>query len=167
MLTNHLPEAAAEYGKLPPTGQWSLTGRALLAGTSGDRGTSERLLKELTARFGDTSSFNRAKVFALWKQPDLAFVELRKTVAARSSLLATLKVDPFLGPLRSDALTAILQRHVFEDEEGQRDSVTSALQQDKYSLETLIQIAETAQSEYFNLWNSTSPDVSDAISVPA
>ena len=84
------------------------------------------------------------------------------------NLLGTLyQVTRHLGPLRSDALVAILQRHVFEDEDGNRDSVVSALQQGKYSLETLLAIAETAQAEYSNQWNSTSPDVSDAISVPA
>lgn len=89
------------------------------------------------------------------------------TPRTRKLLVTLYQVVRHLGPLRSDALTAILQRHVFEDEEGRRDSVVSALQQEKYSMETLIQIAEAAQAEYNNQWNSSAPDVSDAISVPA
>jgi hypothetical protein len=89
------------------------------------------------------------------------------TPRTRKLLVTLYQVVRHLGPLRSDALLAILQLHVLEDEEGRRDSVVSALQQDKYALETLIQIAETAHKEYSNQWNSTSPDVSDAISVSA
>lgn len=89
------------------------------------------------------------------------------TPRTRKRLATLFQVVRHLGPLRSDALLAILQRHVFEDEEGRRDSVVSALQQDKYPLEILIQIAETAGREYSNQWSSTSPDVPDAIAVSA
>lgn len=89
------------------------------------------------------------------------------TPRTQKRLVVLYRVIQHLGPLRSDALLAILQRHVFEDEEGRRDSVVSALQQDKYPFEILIQIAETAHKEYSNQWSSTSPDVSDAIAVSA
>lgn len=89
------------------------------------------------------------------------------TPRTRTRLAILFQIVRHLGPLRSDALLAILQRHVFEDEEGRRDSVVSALQQEKYPLPILFQIAEMAHREYSEQWNSTSPDVSDAISVSA
>jgi hypothetical protein len=77
------------------------------------------------------------------------------------------QVVRFLGPLRSEALLAILQLQVFEDEEGRRDSVISALQQDKYPLELLIQIAELGVKKYSSQWNLNSPDITDDASVSA
>lgn len=89
------------------------------------------------------------------------------TPRTRSRLGMLYKVVRHLGPLRPDALNAILQQHVFEDEDGKRDSVVSAIQQNKYELNILIQIAEKAKAEFTAQWNSTTPDIADVDSIPA
>ena len=50
--------------------------------------------------------------------------------------------------LRREAILEILQAQVFQDLQGRTDSVVSALHQDKYPIETLIQIAEISYRLY-------------------
>ncbi|MGK5082684.1 hypothetical protein WDW37_05205 [Bdellovibrionota bacterium FG-1] len=53
-----------------------------------------------------------------------------------------------LGILRPQAIYAIIQTHVFPDLQDRMDSVVSALQQDKYPIETLSHIAELSLKKY-------------------
>ncbi len=89
------------------------------------------------------------------------------TPRTRNRLGALFQVVRDLGPLPSEALLEILQRQVFEDESGRRDSVVSALQQEKYPIEVLLQIAEMANQEYRTRWVSNMPDMRDALSLSA
>ncbi len=89
----------------------------------------------------------------------------RLTPKTRMKLLSLYQVVRELGGLRSEVLLDILQRHVFEDEEGRKDSVISAIQQEKYSLTTLRQIAEMARETQHQQYLSQYPDVSDALAV--
>ena len=50
--------------------------------------------------------------------------------------------------LRREAILEIIQAQVFRDLQGRMDSVISALHQDKYPIETLIQIAEISYRLY-------------------
>lgn len=68
-----------------------------------------------------------------------------------------------LGPLRPEVLIVILETPVFEDEDGLRYSVLSGLERDKYPLEILLQIADTARREYIEEWRRAPADVSDAL----
>ncbi len=92
---------------------------------------------------------------------------LELTQGTRSSLVNLVEVIKHIGALKTDAMMDILQRHVFEDEQGRRDSVASSIQQDKYPLDTLREIAEIARDEYHEQYVATSPDVSSAVSVSA
>lgn len=53
-----------------------------------------------------------------------------------------------LGLYRESAIFEVIQSHVFPDLEERMDSVVSALQQDKYPLETLIHIMELSLKRY-------------------
>lgn len=53
-----------------------------------------------------------------------------------------------LGILRPEAIYEIIQAHVFPDLQDRMDSVISALQQDKYPVETLSHIAELSMKKY-------------------
>ena len=50
--------------------------------------------------------------------------------------------------LKPEALFEILEAHVYEDYLGRLDSVSSAISQQKYSQETLLEIAEIAYGRY-------------------
>ena len=64
------------------------------------------------------------------------------------------------GGLRSELLMDMLQRHIFEDEDGRKDSIVSAIQEGKYSLETLREIAALALDEQRKQQMKKYPDVS-------
>lgn len=85
------------------------------------------------------------------------------TPRTRARLVNLVAVIQHIGALRTDALLDILQRHVFADEAGRRDSVVSAIQQEKYPLETLKDIAEIARDEYHEHFLASSPDLSSAV----
>ncbi len=53
-----------------------------------------------------------------------------------------------LGILRPEAIYEVIQAHVFPDLQDRMDSVISALQQDKYPIETLAHIAELSLKKY-------------------
>ena len=50
--------------------------------------------------------------------------------------------------LKTEALFYVLETQVYKDHRGNRDSVLSALRQDKYSYETLQEIAALAYEHY-------------------
>ncbi|PWU19946.1 MAG: hypothetical protein C5B49_05110 [Bdellovibrio sp.] len=85
------------------------------------------------------------------------------TPKTKKKLLSLYEVVRELGTLKSEALLDVLQRHVFEDENGRKDSVVSAIQADKYSFDTLRQIAALARETQHQHHLSQYPDVSDAI----
>lgn len=53
-----------------------------------------------------------------------------------------------LGTHRPAMIYEVLNLHIFADRKGRKDSVVSALQQDKYELETLRNIAILALRQY-------------------
>lgn len=89
------------------------------------------------------------------------------TPKTKTKLVSLYQVVIENGGLRSELLMDMLQRHVFEDEDGRKDSVVSATQEGKYSLETLREIAALALDEQRKQQMKKYPDVSDAITVPA
>ena len=57
-------------------------------------------------------------------------------------------VVEMLGSYRPEMIHSVLHLHAFEDRRGRKDSVVSALQQDKYESEMLEQIAGLALKQY-------------------
>jgi len=100
-------------------------------------GSSQRMVANLLNLEPHTLSKNREKLLE----------DLTPRTGTRLSALFYLIVRKFVL-LRSDAIIEILQSHVFPDIHGRMDSVISALQQDKYPLETLTHIAELSQKRY-------------------
>lgn len=110
LLLRRYPQAAAEYAKLPDDHILGLTGRAALAGVTGQAAQSDELLGALQARYGDSSAYRKAQVHGLRGQADLAAAELERSFVLRSPGLAGLKVDPFIDPVRGDRRIAEIIR---------------------------------------------------------
>jgi phytoene/squalene synthetase len=89
------------------------------------------------------------------------------TPKTKKKLISLYQMVREISSLRDEVIMAILQRHVFEDEDGRKDSVISAIQQDKYDLDILQQILETAQVQVQKQQLKKYPDVSDAVTVSA
>ena len=81
----------------------SITGVALLAARSGNRDLALAKLAELRQRDGDMANFQYALIYAQVGDKDAAFTALDRAWELRDSSLLSVKVDPFLDPLRSDS----------------------------------------------------------------
>ena len=94
--------AARAFDLLPADNMRRLTGKAFLALHDGDRATVERYRSAIIARYGDAAHYQYAQLDAQLGKKDEAFRELDQAWQQKDAGLASLKVDPFLDPLRSD-----------------------------------------------------------------
>jgi tetratricopeptide (TPR) repeat protein len=105
-------EALVEYAAMPPDELFRLTGEALVAARTRDRGGAERTLARAKQLFGASASYQYAEVYAQMGDKDQAFVELDNAVKAKDSGLVYLKTDPFLDPIRHDPRFAAFLRRL-------------------------------------------------------
>lgn len=95
-------QAKAEVAKLPPDDVHALTSAAVIASIERDPKTSDQLLSQIKARYGEEASYQYAQIYAQRGDRDQALGALRTAVLIRDPGLATVKVDPFLDPVRGD-----------------------------------------------------------------
>jgi Flp pilus assembly protein TadD len=101
LLAGKPKEAFAAFAGVPS--DWDrLTGEAIAADRMGDRATAEGKLNELKAIDDGSLNYQFAEIYALWGQHEQAFVSLGAADRADDPGLASLAVDPFMDPLRSD-----------------------------------------------------------------
>jgi hypothetical protein len=94
---------------------------------------SHRVVANLMGVAPHTLSNNREKILS----------DLTPRTRNRLSALYTIAVVK-LGSYRPEMIYELLNTHAFTDRKGLKDSVVSALQQDKYDIEMLEQIANMA-----------------------
>ena len=101
LLAGKPKEAFAAFAGV--SSDWDrLTGEAIAAGRMGDRATAEGKLNELKAIDDGSLNYQFAEIYALWGQHEQAFASLGAADRADDPGLASLAVDPFMDPLRSD-----------------------------------------------------------------
>ena len=90
----------------------ALAGLGVIAAKSGDVAGAERAIATLQARAGSRTSYQHAQIYAQIGRTDQAFAELDNAVRATDGGLQSVKFDPWLAPLRSDARYVVLQRRL-------------------------------------------------------
>lgn len=111
VLMNRVAEAKAEYSKAPADDPFRLTGEAILAARSRDIAGMEGIIEHMRELFGAAASFQYAQIYAQAPDANRAFVELDNALRIKDPGLQTLKVDPFLDPIRRDPrFAALLKR---------------------------------------------------------
>ncbi len=105
-----IDEAQAEYANASPDDLHRIAGQAIAFWRQNNRAASEQELKRGQQRFGEQGSYQYAEVYAQRGDKDRALAALDRAWAIRDPGLATLKVDPFLDPLRSDPRFAALEK---------------------------------------------------------
>ena len=101
-------EARSEYALIPDGDLNRLTGEAIIAARQGNRPGAEQKIARLRQSFGAAGSYQYSEVYAQLGDKDRAFVELNNAVGAKDPGLASLRVDPFLDPIRDDPRYAAL-----------------------------------------------------------
>jgi TolB-like protein/Tfp pilus assembly protein PilF len=95
-------QAEAEYRKASPDDIYRLTGEAILFDRQGNRAASDQSLQQARKIFGDSASYQYAEIYAQRGDKEGAFAALDRAWAIHDPGLTTLKVDPYLDPLRAD-----------------------------------------------------------------
>ncbi|HSC13010.1 MAG TPA: hypothetical protein VLC97_18705 [Rhodanobacteraceae bacterium] len=87
---------------------WRQTGVALAEHTLGHATQSQAALDELIAKYAHDSAYQVADVYAWRGEPDKAFEWLERAYDQRDGGLSTIKTDPLLKPLWTDARFAAM-----------------------------------------------------------
>jgi hypothetical protein len=109
----------------------------MIEGIASTLNCSHRVVANLMGVTPHTLSNNREKLLSeLTPRTSNRLLSLYQIIVVR------------LGLYRPEMVYDILNLHVFADRKGRKDSVVSALQQDKYESEMLEQIAVLALNQY-------------------
>jgi TolB-like protein/Flp pilus assembly protein TadD len=95
-------EALAEYARARPDEIRRLSGEVIALARIGRRGDSDRIAERMHAIYGPDESFIYAETYAMRGEVDRAFEALDQAWRIRHPALYSLRVMPFLDPLRSD-----------------------------------------------------------------
>ena len=112
VLMNRPAEAKKEYETQPSDDALRLTGEAIIAARTGDSATAEKLVGRMRDLIGDSANYQYAEIYAQAHESDRAFAELENALRVKDAGLLTLKIDPFLDPIRGDPRYAALLRRL-------------------------------------------------------
>jgi tetratricopeptide (TPR) repeat protein len=96
-------EAASKYVEFSQGSGWALLELAYVHAVAGNRAECDRIVSEVTARSGEFSPYDMATIRSAWHDPDGAMPWLEKAIAAHSVDVISIRVDPRLDNVRSDA----------------------------------------------------------------
>jgi serine/threonine-protein kinase len=97
-----IPEASAEFRKLPPDYLFRLLGECLLFARQGNRAASDAALRRAQQINGDAAHYQYADIHAQRGEKEEAFASLDRAWNFRDPGLAYMKSDRWLDPIRSD-----------------------------------------------------------------
>jgi TolB-like protein len=103
-------DAQAEYSKASRDDIYRLTGESILSYRQGNRAAADQSLQQAQRVFGDSASYQYAEIYAQRGDLEPAFAALNRAWTVHDPGLTTLRVDPFLDPLRGDPRFAELER---------------------------------------------------------
>lgn len=128
----------------------SITVNSLIEGLCERLECSQRVLAGLLGVEPHSLSYNKDKLIS----------ESSGKTVRRLAILYIIVVQE-LHSVRPQTVFELLNAHVFEDLEGRSDSVASALQQDKYEAETLLNILQIAKSNLEETNRTAHPELKE------
>lgn len=113
MQLGRFADAAAELERLPADDYRRLVAEAIIAHRSGRTGEALAGTAGLQKRYGDAAHYQYAEVYAQLGDIEKAIGSLEAAWTKRDSGLASMKVDPFLDPLRNDPRYRKIEARIF------------------------------------------------------
>ena len=105
-------QAEAEYRKAPADDIYRLTGEAVLFDRQGNRAASNEAVQRAQKVFGEAASYQYAEIYAQRGDKEGAFAALDRAWAIHDPGLTTLRVDPYLDPLRGDPRLKAMEKRL-------------------------------------------------------
>ena len=95
-------EALRELQKTPADDYRRLVGEGVIAARSGRKADALGAIHAIGKRYGDAANYQYAEVYAQLGMTDQGIQALEAAWSKRDSGLGSIRVDPFLDPLRND-----------------------------------------------------------------
>ena len=103
-------EAEAEYHQFEPNDYRRLVGEAALAARAGNRNLAMAKLRAMEQRYGEALNYQYAQIYAQLGMVEQGISALRLALGTRDSGLISIRVDPFIDPLRKDPRLVEIER---------------------------------------------------------
>ncbi len=112
MMLGRTEEAARSYAGRQPDDPFRLVGEAVLAARGGDRAGALRKMERLKALYGEAASYQHGQIHAQLGDMDEALTHLERAWDIKDSGLLSIRVDPWLDPLRKQPRFAALMKRL-------------------------------------------------------
>ena len=108
MMVGRTGEAKDSFAHSEPNSPFRLVGEAVLAARTGDRSGATEKMARLQQLYGVTASYQYAEIHAQLGEVDAAFASLDRAWQIKDGGLLSLRVDPWIDPIRNDPRFAAL-----------------------------------------------------------
>ena len=112
MMLGRVDEARRQYADAPSDDPIRLAAEAVLAARTRDRATALQTMRRLQQLYGDAASYQYAQIHAQLGDVDQAFAALERGWQIKDGGMLSVRVDPWLDPLRKDRRFAALLREM-------------------------------------------------------
>jgi serine/threonine-protein kinase len=111
MLLGKYADARAAYSKIPADNVFRLTSEGILDERMGNHDASAAAVRKVEQQSGAAASYQQAQLHAQRHDTDAAIAALQMGWQVKDPGLITMRVDPFLDPVRNDArFAAVVQK---------------------------------------------------------
>jgi len=102
IMLGRMDEALRELKKTPADDYRRLVGEGIIAARSGQKADALGAIRAIEKHYGDAANYQYAEVYAQLGMTDEGIKALEAAWSKRDSGLGSIRVDPFLDPLRND-----------------------------------------------------------------
>jgi TolB-like protein len=113
IMLGRMDEALRELQKTPVDDYRRLVGEGIIAARSGRKADGLRSIHAIERSYGDAANYQQAEVYAQLGMIDQGIEALEAAWSTRDSGLGSVRVDPFLDPLRNDPRLARIEARLF------------------------------------------------------
>jgi tetratricopeptide (TPR) repeat protein len=113
IMLGRYDEAVLELQKIPADDYRRLVAEGIIAARSGRKADALGAIGAIGKRYGDAANYQFAEVYAQLGMTDQGIQALETAWSKRDSGLGSIRVDPFLDPLRNDPRFSSIAARLF------------------------------------------------------
>jgi serine/threonine-protein kinase len=113
VILGRTDEALREFQKMPADDYRRLVGEGVIAARAGRKSEALHAIRAIENRYGDAANYQYAEIYAQLGMVDAGLAALEAAWSKRDSGLGSLRVDPFLDPIRNHPRFSAIAARVF------------------------------------------------------